>query len=102
MSKRLTTDERSIQILACAVNLAAEKGLYAMTREDIAEAAGISTGRVSGCFGTMEALRTRVLREAIRTENLPIIAAGIAARAKPIAKVSADLRMRALSSLMMS
>ena len=102
MSKRMTTDARSDQILACAVQLAADKGLYAVTREDVAKAAGISTGRVSGCFGTMSKLRRSIVKSAVRDENLSVLAAAIAARDAGVAKIPADLRMRALSSLMVS
>ena len=75
--KRLKPEVRRDQILAVAIDVATKQGYNNVTRERIAEQAGISTGLVNRVFNTMAQLRRAVMRAAIHRELLPIVAAGL-------------------------
>ena len=75
--KRLKPEVRRDQILAVAIDIAIKQGYNHVTRERIAEQANISTGLVNRVFNTMAQLRRAVMRAAIHSELLPIVAAGL-------------------------
>lgn len=74
---RETPRFRKAQILDAALKVAQAKGYHLMTREDIAAAAGVSTGLISKYFITMRQLKRRVLKEAIDRSVLHVIQQGI-------------------------
>lgn len=61
-------------ILQAAVKLAPRRGLYAMTRRDVAKAAGCGNGTINYHFESMESLREAVMSHAIENECLPLLA----------------------------
>jgi AcrR family transcriptional regulator len=97
--KRLAPDVRSGQILDAAIKLAKSKGFGALTRDGIADAAGVSTGLVSNYFGNMDAMKNEVMKVAVRDEILPVIAAGIVAGNRIAKRAPEALRKRAVHSL---
>ena len=66
------------QILTAAFDEAVQAGFYAMTRDNIAERAGVATGSVNHHFKDMANLRHAVMHKAIQCEQLCIIATGLA------------------------
>lgn len=98
-AERLPPKERTEQLLDAALRVAARHGLAQTTRAQIAEAAGVSPALVSHHLGTMEAMRRSVMRRAIATETLPVIAEGLLARDKFAMKASPELRQRAIASI---
>ncbi len=70
-----------------------------LTREAVAREAQCTDGLVSRYFGTMLAFRRTIMRHAIKVDNLPIIAQGLAAGDKCAIKASPDLKARALNTL---
>lgn len=95
----LTARDRRAQILTAGLPVAEKKGYTRVTRDDLAEAAGVPPSLVSYHLGTMADVRRHLMREAIRAECLPVIAQGLAmgdARAK---KAPEDLRRRAVTLL---
>lgn len=60
MATRLKPDLRRAEILEAALETARRVGLHALTREDVAKAAGVSPGLVSVRLGLMTGLRQSV------------------------------------------
>lgn len=93
---KLEARERTAQILAAALKLAAKDGYNRITREAIAAAAGVSPGLVTHHMGTMVELRRSIMREAVRTECLPVIAQGLSAHDRHAGKAPHELQHRAV------
>lgn len=87
--------DRSRELLAAALKLAARTGWRTMTREAVAEAAGVSPGLVSARLGTMDALRRSVMRQAVRERCVPVVAEGLVAGDKHARKADGALRAAA-------
>lgn len=97
--KRLDPADREAEILAKALSLAASKGYAKVTREQIAAAAGCSTGLVSRYFGTMTNLRRTLMRKAIERGLARVVAQGLA-DGNPLArKAPAELKEKAAQHL---
>jgi AcrR family transcriptional regulator len=91
--------ERSDEILEAAILLAQEKGLRFVTRDGVAERARVSTALVNRYFGTIGALRDRIILESVRRELLPILAQALIDQ-NPIAlRAPRQLRQRAALSI---
>lgn len=99
INERLAPKDRTKQLLDVAVKLAAQHGWRALTRRQIAEEAEVSPALVSARLGTMEAMRRSVMRRAIATESLPIIAEGLLVRDAQALKASPALRDQAIASI---
>lgn len=98
--KRLQPDDRKYQILTAALELATTPGGYKrLTRKAIADRVGCAEGLVSRYFATMPQMRRTVMRSAVLTENLHIIAQGLADGDPHAAKAPADLKARAIATL---
>jgi DNA-binding transcriptional regulator YbjK len=91
---------RSEHILRTAVNAATLYGYNNMTREQVAEAAGVSMGLVSKYFKTMPQLRRDVMRYAVRNKILSVVAQGLAAGDKHAKKADEKLKREAAELLM--
>ncbi len=85
MRERKLPDDRKNELLTEAVELSKEIGYSHITRDGVAERAGVSYGLVTRYFQSMDNLRRLVLKEAIRTEVLEIIAQGLV-RKDPLTK----------------
>lgn len=96
---RLKPKERRKQILNTAIQLAREKGFESLTRDDIANRAGVSHGLVTHYYNTMTQVRRDVMRAAVRQEILEIIAYGLATSNPHAAKASPELKARAISHM---
>lgn len=98
--KRIAPELRRVEILNAAMKLATRKGGWgSLTRASIAVEAECSEALVSLYFGTSVQIKRAVMREAVRTENLPILAQGIVAGDKQAAKIDATLKQKAIQSL---
>jgi len=75
---RMKPEVRREQILAAALTIANEQGYNALTRDGVAQVAGVATGQVNHIFNTMTQLRRAVMRAAVHRELRPIIAQGLA------------------------
>ena len=87
-------------ILDAACFVAIRDGFNNITRESIAQKAGVSTGTVSQSFGTMIKLKRSVMRHAIQDEILEIIAVGLGINDKTAMKIDTELKQRALATLL--
>lgn len=97
MTKQTTT---RAEILATCLKLAAIAGYRNITRDVIAEAASVPPSLVSYHMGTMIELRRHVMREAIRTRCLAVIAQGLSVGDHRARKASPELQRAALESLL--
>lgn len=87
---------RKDHILNVAIELAQQPGGYNnLTRDAIAEHAGVSMGLINNYFGTMIQLRRAIMRAAIKREIPEIIAQGIAINDKHAIKAPQILKMQA-------
>lgn len=78
MTSRQHPRDRATDLLHHAVAVAAEHGWENLTREAVAQRAGVSPALVSARLGTMENLRRSVMRAAVRDGVVPVVAQGIA------------------------
>ena len=86
-------------ILLVAVEIANEHSYATITRDEIAWKAGVGMGTVTNHLGTMRQIKRAVVRYAIRTEVLAIIAQAVALKDPLVHKIDPDLKRRALASL---
>ena len=98
--KRLRPADRKQEILNAAIKVAGRPGGWGkLTRDAVAKEAACSEGLVSKYFGTMIAFRRSIMRAAIGTENLAVIAQGLAAGDASAKKADPELKARALNTL---
>jgi len=83
-------------ILRAALSLACRIGYAKVTQTAIADKAGVPSSLLPYYFGTMTQLRRDLMREAIHTECLPVIAQGVASRDRHALRAPLALRLRAL------
>ena len=88
---------RREQILNVAVSMAKRGGYHKITRDAIAENAGVSMGLVSRYFGTMTKLRRAIMRAAIVQEIPEIIAQGLANGDNHAKKAPEKLKAKAVT-----
>lgn len=90
---------RKDHILTVAVGMAKTEGYNKITRDKIAESAGVSMGLVTRYFGTMNQLKTAVMRRAIKQGIAEIIAQGLANGDDHAKKAPAELKAEAATLL---
>ena len=98
--KRLSPKVRRESILIAALDLAKTHGYNRITRDAIAEHAGVSMGLVTRYFHTMQQLRRTLMRAAIKSEILEIVAQGLASNDVYAQNAPDELKERAINSLM--
>ena len=96
----LKKEVRRDQILTAAVEMAMTEGYLKLTRDGVAERAGVAMGQVNHIFSTMTKLRRAVMRCAVKRELLPIIASGLAVGDTTAHNAPDRLKQQALSSLL--
>jgi len=97
---RLDPKDRKSLLLDAALDAAVSQGFREFTREEVATRAQASPALVSKYFTTMAALRTAVMRAAIKREVLPIVAEGIVSGDKLAKAAPAELKTKALAQAM--
>jgi AcrR family transcriptional regulator len=98
--KRLNPDDRKAQILDAAIKVAGRPGGWSkLTRDAVAREAGCAEGLPSKYFGTMVNFKRAIMRAAITSEELGVIAQGLAAGDKCAKKAPPALKARALETL---
>jgi hypothetical protein len=91
---------RKEQILNVAIDLARNDGYHNLTRDGIAEQAGVSMGLVTRYFETMAQLKRAVMQAAIHREIPEIIAQGLVIGDKQARKAPEKLKAAAADILM--
>ena len=97
--KRKGKAERRDEILSAALRLANKDNYLAITRDAIAEEAGVSIGLVTFHFGTMIKLRRDVMRAAIKGSLVKIVAEGLAYGDPHARKAPDELKKKAAEIL---
>lgn len=90
---------RKDQILTVAIEMAKEQGYHKITRDAVAECAGVSMGLVTRYFGTMKQLKTAVMRTAVKQGIPEIVAQGLANGDDHAKKAPAELKAEAATLL---
>lgn len=93
--RRVPAVMRREHLLAVAVSLSKDHGYNKITRETIAEKAGVSVSLITKNFGTMNQLKRDIMRVALRKEIPEIIAQGLVNGDKRALKAPADLKAKA-------
>lgn len=96
---RLAPAVRKDQIMTVAMRLAEQGNYQSVTRDQIANAAGVSVGLVSTHCGTMQNLRRDIMRQAVKNRILRIVAQGLAAGDSHARKAPSDVRADAAKLL---
>lgn len=97
--KRMRPQDRRDAILSSAVDVVQSCGFSSVTREQVAEAAGISKATINYHFKSMDEFRSDLMRYAVRTRCLLIIAQGLVVGDKIAKSAPDDVKQRALDSL---
>lgn len=97
---RLKPKLRKSQILKGALKCAEETNYKTFTRSDVADLLAISDGLINAYFNTMPQLRRAVMRAAVQTSCLAVVAQGLADKDPQALKASPELKKLALESLL--
>ena len=97
--KRLKSEVRKAEILAAAITVAEAKGYSHLTRDDIAQAAGITGPGMLYHFKTMTQFRGALMRYAVKQKHLRVIAQGLVLRDSHACRADDDLQKQAWDSL---
>lgn len=89
--------ERRTAIMAAALELAEATGFGNITRDGVAQRAGVAVGSVNHEFGTIAKLRDEVMAQAVAREILPIIAQGLACNHPALQNAPGELKSAALA-----
>ena len=92
-------EQHKTEMTTAALKLAEKIGFENLTRDNIAEACGVSPALINFRFGTMTDMRRSILRAAVKSESLKIVAYAIATHHPVSKKISPELRKRALDKL---
>lgn len=96
---RMNPDERRTLIMQAAMKEAEKNGFDKVRRVAIARRVDCSESLVRHYFETLPQLQRQIMGEAIRTENLRVIAQGLVAKHPRCKKLPDDLKQKALSSI---
>lgn len=99
MRQRFTPDVRKEQILTAALSLAATRGYLTVTRDQVADASGVSTALIQYHFKTMAQFRRSLMRHAIAKGCLRVLAQGLACGDEHACKAPDELKQQAAASL---
>lgn len=92
---RADPGERRKQILFVAVQTAVDIGYNKVTRENIADRAGVSEGLIGHYFSTMPKLKRAVMRYAVQHDVAEIVAQGLTNGDPHAKKASSELKKQA-------
>lgn len=96
MTTRLSVEDRKLQILQHAMRLSEIHGFTGFSAPDIARSIGCGHPLIFYHFGNMDNLRADLMRLAVSTKNMLVLAQGIVAR-NPIALAAPEsLKKQAL------
>lgn len=96
---RANPELRKGSILDAAVELSRKEGFANISRQQIADRAGVSTGLVTKYFGTMAQMRRAIMRAAIAREIPEIVAQGMVCGDRQADKAPEELKAAARQTL---
>ncbi len=90
--------DKKLRILNAAIAIAAESNLLNVTRDKVAEYAGVGQGTINYHYGNIDVLRDAVIRHAIKNETmLHVIAQAVLDKNHVAKKASSKLKKKAFS-----
>ena len=93
-------DLRRVELLAVALELCDAGAPYdKITRDGLADAAGVSRGTVSTSFGGMPRFREALIEHAVEARHLRIIAGAVVNNEPGVQGIDAELKAKALQHL---
>lgn len=92
-------EQRKEQILTAALGMTRTHGYRGVTRDAVAQKAGVSAGMVNRYFGTMADLMEQVMREAVEQRLLPVVAQGLAHNNPVAMGAPAEVQAAAMASV---
>jgi len=92
-------EERREQVLVAAMVAAVLTPYYELRREEIAACAGMAPSNINSYFGTMYNLRQEILKRAIETENVRVLARAIGRNEPLVEKMPKALKQKVVDSL---
>lgn len=92
-------EDRDGRILNAAIQLAKTDGYQWITRDAVAEIAGVAPATVNTAYGTMPALKRAVLQAAIEGSILEIVAQGMADRHPIVMEAPEGVRRAAAAAM---
>lgn len=98
MTRRHKPEVRKAQVLAAALVLANADHYQRLSRNQIAEAVGISGPSIQYHFKTMAKLKRDIVRAAIRQEDLGVIAQALIAKDDRALAAPEELKRRAMEA----
>lgn len=101
MKRNNNTKLRKNDILKAALAVAERTHYAQMTRQEVADEAGVTGPLVQHYFGTMGQLRKDVMRHAVLNRVLPVIVQGLVAKDKQALKASQELKAAALAGVLL-
>ncbi len=97
--RRLAPKDRKRELVDAGILAARRVGFNNLRREDAASVAGCVVGTISLHFNTLGQFKRAIMREAIKREELRIIAEGLAVRDANALKAPEELKRRAAGAL---
>lgn len=94
-TERMNPEQRTNELLAVALRVAAARGWRTMTHADVAQAAGVSQGLVVARLGTKQQMLRAVMRRAVAEGSVAVVAEGLALKDKHALRADEALRERA-------
>lgn len=91
--------QREVVVVEAAIAVARELGYTKTFRRHVAAHAKVANGSVSCVFGTMQAMRDRIMEEAVKRRIPELIAQGLADRHQTALNAPPELRRQALDLL---
>lgn len=99
MASQEQKEQTHKDVLTAALKTARAKGLYTMTRRDVAVAAEVAPGTVSFHYVDMGSLRTAIVKRAIETHTyLDVLAQALVRQDYHAVRAPAALKREALST----
>jgi AcrR family transcriptional regulator len=88
----MQTEDRTRELTKAALNCAKRTGFTAVTRDAIAAEAGVSNALVTVRMGTMREVKRAIMRAAIDSACLKVIAEGLAVNDRHARKAPQELK----------
>lgn len=97
---RMRPQERRAAILAAAVSVAEKHGVNSITREQVAEGAGISKAAINYHFKSFEAFRRELMGYAVKHRCFLLVAQGLAVGDEVACSAPDDVKRHARDALL--
>lgn len=98
-NRRLTMDDRKQQILNAGLLVAMKKGYASILRTEVAHRAKCTPPLINVYFKTMDDFRAALMDEAIKQNNLVIIAQGLAIKDKRCMRLPDAVKAAAIKQI---